>query len=241
MLSREDILQEIRKTAKENGGIPLGLQRLKSKTGIATYDWMRFWPRFSDALKEAGFRPNELTPAYNTSVLFEMYIALVKKKKKLPVRGDLIVEANENSKFPSHSTFERFGSKQKLITELLKYAEDKNYKDIVKLCNAEIAKTTNIESQDEDSSAVMPIGSVYLAKSGRYYKIGRTNSLGRRHHEITILLPESFTLIHEIKTDDPSGIEAYWHRRFEPKRKMGEWFDLNSSDVKAFKRWRRIA
>lgn len=62
----------------------------------------------------------------------------------------------------------------------------------------------------------------------------------RRGNELKIQLPENLDLIHEIKTDDPSGIEAYWHRRFEAKRMQGEWFDLNSTDIKAFKRWRRI-
>jgi len=53
------------------------------------------------------------------------------------------------------------------------------------------------------------MGIVYLIKSGRFYKIGRSNSIGRREYDLGIQLPERAKTIHVIRTDDPTGIEAY--------------------------------
>lgn len=244
MFTKEDILEEIRRTTKENGDIPLGIARLEDETGIKETDWERYWPRFSDAQKEAGVEPNTfLKSAFSDEHIYEKFILFSRELGKIPVNGELHVKHNNDSSFPSMAVFSRLfnrlGGKQKFLSDLLRYAESKNYKDIIKLC-VSVLETESTTQLEDDTSKKETIGFVYLAKSNRDYKIGHTFNIDRRRDDITLLLPEKFEIIHVIKTEDPRGIEDYWHKRFESKRKRGEWFNLNSSDVKAFKRWRRI-
>ena len=82
------------------------------------------------------------------------------------------------------------------------------------------------------------VGCVYLIKSGRLYKIGTSKAAERRVSELARQLPERAVTVHLIRTDDPDGIEAYWHKRFQAKRQLGEWFKLAAADVGAFKRRR---
>ncbi|MGC1829893.1 MAG: GIY-YIG nuclease family protein [Candidatus Acidiferrales bacterium] len=240
MLTKQKILDEIRRTASQNGGKALGIARFESETGIKPYDWERFWAGFGDAVKEAGFVPNQLVPAHAESFLFEKLVGLTRKLGRFPTYREITVEKNNDSEFPNKTVFQRLGSKGQLAKRILEYCQDKEgYGDIAAFCSV-VLEESNKEEISSDGRSGELIGEVYLFKSGRYYKIGKTNDTVRRGSEIRIQLPERMNLVHSIKTDDPIGVEAYWHRRFEPKRMNGEWFDLNTSDVQAFKRWRRI-
>jgi len=240
MITKQQILDEIKRTTKENGGKPLGMGRFEKETGIKPYDWQRYWTQFSKAQQEAGFSPNQLQVAYSNEFLFGQIISLARKLNKFPTFREFRIEKINNPEFPDYSAFNRaFGSKQQFILKLIEYCKGKkDYEDIKKLCE-EVSKMNN-DYEDIVGANKEILGAVYLFKHGKYYKIGKTNDTVRRGNELKIQLPENLDLIHEIKTDDPSGIEAYWHKRFEAKRMNGEWFDLNPADVKAFKRWRRI-
>jgi hypothetical protein len=129
-------------------------------------------------------------------------------------------------------------TKDQFVSKVLAYCLNKaGYEDIVKILEPIISTTNSTRTTELESSK---FGEVYLIKSGRHYKIGMTKDTVRRGGELKILLPERTDLIHSIKTDDPSGIEAYWHRRFADKRMNGEWFNLSKIDIRAFKRWRKI-
>jgi len=106
---------------------------------------------------------------------------------------------------------------------------------LILILNKHKSKKTKVLDANQNKENYQD-GFVYLIKSGRYYKIGMTNDLHRRAREISIELPERSETIHSITTDDPSGIEAYWHKRFASKRVNGEWFSLSPSDIKTFRR-----
>lgn len=146
----------------------------------------------------------------------------------------------EDQTFPSHTTFSRFGGKQKLIAAISLFCKThKGNEDIIALCK-QYEESKQLTAPEHPSSLRVPTGFVYLMKSGRRYKIGHTNSVGARERQLAIQIPIPPRTIHRIETDDPTGVETCWHKRFAAKRGKGEWFDLSPEDVEAFKRWRKI-
>jgi len=239
LMSKSQILDEIRRTSQENGGVPLGRHRFRSETGVRESDWYgKYWVRWGDALREAGFSPNAFqSKVLSDEQLLEKLVALIRELGHYPIRGELRMKRRHDLAFPDDGVLSRrIGRQYVVAVRLVEYCHARRgYEDILAICQPLATQATEVSDSTPLRSSEQ-IGSVYLLKSGRYYKIGRTNAVGRRERELAIQLPERTTLIHDIKTDDPAGIEAYWHRRFQDRRKQGEWFALTLQDVSAFRR-----
>lgn len=240
-ISKHHILAEIKRLA-ESSGKPPGVRLFESETGIKESDWYPdLWLRWGDALQEAGLTRNTMVEPLSDELLIQQYARLVQKLSRLPLQGEMIRESKANPEFPSEKTYRRFGGKTNLLNAVAKYCRaNAGFEDVLVLC--ENARANSSLTEAEIGTLEPKVGYVYLLRHGsrREYKIGRTNNPIRREGEISVELPQKLEPIHVITTDDPSGIEAYWHRRFADKRLKNEWFALTADEVRAFKRWQRI-
>jgi hypothetical protein len=232
---RELILKEIRRLAAGNGGVPPGRGSFSRVTGITPAKWNGvYWVSWGDALKEAGFQPNILQRKLDSASVLAGVGGLCRKLGRLPTHAEIKFERRSNRSLPAHSTVtNHFPTNSVLATALRQMAEtDSEWSDLLKIIPEPVSKP----QASVRPVPIVPEAVVYLLKSGKHYKIGKSDDIERRFREIKIALPEAVTLVHTIRTDDPSGIEAYWHRRFSDRRANGEWFALSAEDVKAFRR-----
>jgi hypothetical protein len=237
MADKARIIEEIKRIAKANGGKAPGVAVFERETGIRQSDWFPdLWLRWTDALLEAGYEGNQLQAAYSKDFLVEKFISFLRELGRVPVKGEFLLKSKTDKTFPSQKVFYQEG-KEGLLRRVVRYCEDHSgYEDVLALCQKELKEPANTI----EKSKKLETGFVYLMRSGRHYKIGRTIAVGSRERQLAIKIPIPPTTIHSIETDDPVGIEAYWHKRFADKRGEGEWFDLSTEDIAAFKRWKKI-
>jgi hypothetical protein len=234
---RDFILAEIKRIAAENGGQAPGRDAFEHTTGISRRKWFGvYWPRWSYALQEAGFKENTFTKKIDSIELLKRLAILTREVGKLPTEGEYRILRREDKTVPSHTTLRNhFEQRESLVDALINFAEKHpEYSDILALLPEKVYMADSVSPQLPKSAR--NDGYVYLIKSGNHYKIGKSGDVERRIKQIRISLPEKANLLHNIKTDDPSGIEAYWHKRFADKRANGEWFALTKDDVAAFMR-----
>lgn len=231
---REYIIGEIQRLAEQNDGLAPGAQMFAKETGIIESKWRgKFWARWSDALLEAGLEPNSWQGKANADSLMTGLISACRHYGHFPTNAEIKMLRQSDLSIPSPKTLRsNFGVRAALLEELKRHiGADPELADVLEMLPA---STPHKVIRPAIAKAVD--GHVYLIKSGDFYKIGRSDELERRVKEIRLALPDAATLVHSIATDDPPGIEAYWHRRFADSRANGEWFKLSPENVRAFLR-----
>lgn len=231
---REHIISEIRRLATLNGGQAPGHRVFMRETGIVEAKWRgKYWARWGDALVEAGFAPNTWQGKVDPLPLLTGLVAACRHYGHFPTNAEIEMLRQSDSTVPSPKTLKNhFGNRADLVAALRRHiASSGDCADVLPMLPSHVPARP-----PRPVSAKAADGYVYLIKSGDFYKIGRSDELERRVKQIRIALPDAATLVHAITTDDPPGIEAYWHRRFADRRANGEWFKLTPDDVKVFMR-----
>ncbi len=244
-VAKGEILDEIRRCAAQNGGVPLGRGRFAAETGIKESDWCgRYWATWGEAVSEAGLAPNAMNGQKFEDVdVLRRLAELTRQLGRFPTDAHLRLERRSDESVPNVTTIrDRFGDKAQQLASVCAFvASDVAFADVYEILSAQVSSSESSErTESSDDVPVPATGVVYLIRSGRYHKIGRSNDLGRRSYELAIQLPDKAVLVHSLETDDPAGIERYWHERFKDRRQNGEWFLLSAADVAAFKRRRKF-
>lgn len=236
MKTKEDIIAEIRRLAPERGG-RISIRAFCSATGIPEHQILgAHWSTWNEALTEAGILTSSFfQPKTQDASVIEAFVQLVHRLKKWPTQTDLLLERRRNRSFPSVPVVRRVKRELPFASRIVSYCSGRtDLVDVLRIA-AEVAKSEKAETPVPIRASIH--GYVYMMRSGRRYKIGHTNSPSRRHRDVRLDLPDPTTVVHTIATDNPVGIEAYWHGRFSSKRvRDTEFFSLEASDVAAFKR-----
>jgi hypothetical protein len=236
-ISKEHILSEIKRTATANGGIALGRRKFELETGIREPDWNKHWIRWGDAIQDAGLARNDKQQALPDDFILEKLTFFIRELGHFPVVLEFKMKAREASDFPNVKTYSRYGPKSSIAKRVIEHCEHiGGFADVIELCRP-IAVDAVVQNQEQvEAPPPSDVGYVYMWKSGTRYKIGKTDSLESRYKGLSAQVSHELIQVHAILTDDPFGIEAYWHKRFKDKRRYNEWFELSATDVAAFKR-----
>jgi hypothetical protein len=232
--TRESIIKAYNELVAQEGRL-IGERIFMKETGISQYSWNGgFWRSWSAFQGDAGHKPNSQTQKIPDEAILRRFALLAMEMGEIPKEADIDLKRRQDTSFPNRSCYRRWGSRNALLTRVAEYCTGKpEFEPVLEKLNE-----GNSIAVDRRLVSLQVKGFVYLLRTGKFYKLGRTNAIGRRLRELSVQLPQKPNTVHVIETDDPEGIEQYWHRRFADKRHGGEWFALSKEDVKAFKKRR---
>jgi hypothetical protein len=243
-MSKERLVELLRRIARENGGQPPGDPRFFRETKLTKNAlWDVGIRSYGDLCELAGFPRNRFKQRKTPDQLFEPLAILTAKLQRFPDDTDRRMAHRQDATFPSQTAFlTAQREKGPLDHQLFEWCRLRPEHSLAnEIVQSHLSWQSERPKRHKAGRAVN--GYIYLMRygsSGRDYKLGMTEQVSRRHTQIAGMSPYDVRLVHVIETDDPAGIERYWKRRFESKRLQDkdEIFRLLPEDVIAFK-WRK--
>ncbi len=240
MTTRDEILRAVRLHAAKNGGVPVGKRAFEAMSGIGQSAWYgKYWAKWNDLLADAGFGPNAWNAKiYDRVILTRRLAELILELGHYPTIAERNLMHRTDPSVPFDSAFAKhIGTRQEQLLAVVEFAvANSEFRAVYDICAPLLIEEQAAETHAATEAAPSSPGRVYLVQSGALYKIGKSDNPDRRYRQVQLAVPEPVVEIHVLGTDDPAGIELYWHRRFGSKRRAGEWFELDAADVAAFKR-----
>lgn len=233
MWTRERVISTYRRES-EKAGKPLGVKAFNKL--VPERAWRgRHFARFSELVEASGYASRTKNNRLDDEPLLCRMVELARSLGHFPTEDERTIARRDDETFPSNNTLrDHFGGTETLKRALGKFCESSDeHDDVLNMLGRELSA---------EYKARGTVGFVYMMKYGKHYKIGFTSDVGKRGYDLKLLVPEPHRTIHYFETDDPRGIEAYWHRRFADKLCDGtrEYFALSPEDVAAFRRRKRF-
>src|SRR6266566_5529793 len=121
---RAVILTAIRRITAANGGTPPGVRRFGHLSGFR-YRWQKYWLRWSDAVREAGFTPKSIHPRLEEGKMLEVFAALARELGRIPGFDDVTHYKRLGRELPAHTSYiAHFGGKNGLLIKLKRWADE---------------------------------------------------------------------------------------------------------------------
>ncbi|MDE3068711.1 MAG: GIY-YIG nuclease family protein [Verrucomicrobiota bacterium] len=244
-ISKEQLIEQLQRVTRDNGGRPPGESRFYREAKLTKESlWDADICSYGDLCELAGLPRNRLQQQMTPDQLFEPLALLTAKLKRFPNHTDREMARRRDVAFPSYEAYRTAQDKSgALELQLLDWCRSRpEHSAALEIMEAHVSQQDGRPQPTRRGQRPVN-GYVYLMRygnSGRDYKLGMTERVERRHAQISGMFPGDVRVIHVIETDDPAGIERYWKRRFESKRvpDKDEIFRLLPEDVAAFK-WRK--
>src|SRR5262249_12914546 len=102
-----------------------------------------YWPKWGDALLEAGFEPNAWTGRRDEDELLIQVAAMVRRLGKMPTEHEWRIARRGDPAIPSRTAQTAFGGRTGLVAKLRELANsDPTYADLSELLNQPPPQTT---------------------------------------------------------------------------------------------------